>query len=78
MPEWISVKERLPEDGESILMIVSGKPKDNITLIGVYAIGDYSDDEGWIVDEYPEWENPNVIYWMPLPEPPDEVEHGRN
>jgi hypothetical protein len=26
--------------------------------------------EGWLLEAYPEWENPQVTYWMPLPESP--------
>lgn len=49
---WIPVTERLPRNGEHIL---------------VY----YSD--GWICDQYSPVDG-GVTHWMPLPEPPKEVE----
>lgn len=73
--EWISVKDRLPDDekdGEVVLAVVYGKPKQNITLIGAIMTAGYFDGEGWVINEYPEWEAPEVTYWMPLPNPPEE------
>lgn len=73
--EWISVKERLPDDekdGETVLAIVSGKPHKNITLCHALMTAGYFPGEGWVVNEYPEWENPTITHWMPLPEPPEE------
>ena len=75
--KWISVKERLPDDekdGETVLAIVSGKPHKNITLCHALMTAGYFPGEGWVVNEYPEWENPIVTHWMPLPEPPEEVQ----
>lgn len=73
--KWISVKERLPDDekdGETVLAVVSGKPHENITLCHALMTAGYFPGEGWVVNEYPEWENPTVTHWMPLPEPPEE------
>ena len=73
--KWISVKERLPDDekdGETVLAIVSGKPHKNITLCHALMTAGYFPGEGWVVNEYPEWENPTITHWMPLPEPPEE------
>lgn len=75
MNEWISVKERLPDDkkdGETVLAVVSGKPHENITLYHALMTAGYFPREGWVVNEYPEWENPTITHWMPLPEPPEE------
>ena len=55
------------------IVIVSGKPKRNITLDNAYELASFSVDEGWILEEWPEWEDPDVKYWIPLPEPPKEV-----
>lgn len=74
MSDWISVNDRLPEDSDiSILAIVNGVPKNNIHLIGAYEFAYYNKDDGWIIESYPEWENPDVTHWMPLPEQPKEV-----
>lgn len=71
--EWIRADERLPDDerdGETVLAIVSGKPHENITLCQAVMLAGYFGEEGWLVNEYPEWENPVVTHWMPLPELP--------
>lgn len=75
--DWISVEDRLPEnsvDGEAVLAVVSGKPHENIKLIGALMIAEYFAGEGWLVNEYPEWEEPTVTHWMPLPQPPKEAQ----
>lgn len=72
---WISIKERLPDDekdGETVLVVASGKPHENITLLYAPVIAGYFPGEGWVVNEYPEWENPTITHWIPLPEPPEE------
>ncbi|OUP51107.1 hypothetical protein B5F17_13310 [Butyricicoccus pullicaecorum] len=68
--EWIKADERLPDDerdGETVLAIVSGKPHENITLCQAIMLAGYFGEEGWLVNEYPEWERPVVTHWMPLP-----------
>ena len=75
MSEWISVKDRLPEDMGAVLVIVSGTPRKNITLDGAYEFGEYDPDEGWILEMWPEWKDATVTHWMPLPEPPEENDY---
>lgn len=72
MSEWISVKDRLPSTDETVLAIVYGRPRKNIQLVAACQLGAWT-EEGWILDEYPEWETPSVTHWMPLPEPPEEA-----
>lgn len=69
---WVSVEDRLPAENESVLCITNGKPRENITLIATYQIGSWNTTEGWIIDEWPDWEDAEVLWWMPLPEPPKE------
>ena len=69
-PQWISVKDRLPEKQDiEVLVIATGKGG-TIRLEEAYVFACYSNDEGWVLDEYPEIENPKIDWWMPLPEPP--------
>ena len=69
---WIPIEDRLPDEYDGLVLAqVSGKPRENITLNNALQLACYISEagEGWIVEEYPEWENPNVIAWRPLPEP---------
>ena len=65
---WIPVSERLPEYDEFVLVTVNGKHT-NITFEHAIELAVYAKDEGWILEEYPDWIGPNVTAWMPLPEP---------
>ena len=68
-------KGELPSAGRSVIAIVSGSPAKNITLNGSYQTASYygEDSAGWVVDEWPEWENPTVHCWQSAPEAPEEV-----
>ena len=66
--KWIPVSERLPEDGCGVLVTVNGK-HDNITFVNALEIAEYRNTEGWIIEGYLDWLNPNIIAWQPLPEP---------
>lgn len=69
--EWVSVENAMPSEHEPILCIVSGKPKANITLEEAYQLGSWNKADGWIIDEYLDWEDADVSWWRKLPEPPD-------
>ena len=57
-PRWISVKERMPEDGKNVLAYEGG---------GFYFL-DWCCDGEWVVAS----ESTAVVtHWMPLPEPPE-------
>lgn len=70
---WISVKERLPEEGEEVL--VFGQYLNDIPkVLGVRSR--YKGDQDWKYtwegsDEWVYREN-DVTHWMPLPKPPKE------
>ena len=57
MQEWISVKDRLPEQGEEAICIAA----DGDMMIGKYT------EWGWMFPCYFE----DLTHWMPLPEPPE-------
>ncbi len=80
MGEWISVKDRLPEKQDPVLVYVppcSHNGEEYIGYVGM-AYYTYSVNGGW-------WGGtdgsvygaigiiPNPTHWMPLPEPPKEV-----
>ena len=60
MPEWISVKERLPEPGERVLYCYRGFVGEGY----VTRSGEWERAGIW-TRYYPS-------HWMPLPEPPEE------
>lgn len=66
--EWIPVKERLPEKDDFVLVTVSGT-YNHLTFSDALQLASYTEDDGWFIESYPEWDDPNVIAWMPLPEP---------
>ena len=68
-------KGELPPDAGTVIAIVSGSPADGVALTGSYQTASYfaNDSAGWVVDEWPEWENPTVHCWQPTPEAPEEV-----
>ena len=71
---WISVRDGLPETDDDVIAIVSGKPKRNVLLDKAPMLASYWRD-GWYVNDYPEWDNPKVTYWMPIPDVPEEKEN---
>lgn len=77
---WIPVEEQLPEDCEEIVLAqVSGKVTENIWFDNAFELATYVNGEGWILENYPEWKNPKVIAWQPLPEQyqPKEQNNGK-
>ena len=72
MPRWIPVTERLLETADDIVLVcVTGKPTKCIALHGALELACFSHHCGWILENWPDWENANVTHWMPLPEPPE-------
>lgn len=71
---WIPCGEKLPDSQRDVLVIVSGK-LGHIRLKNSVEIGNFDRDEGWILEMWPEWEDPNVTHWMSLPEPPEEEQN---
>lgn len=58
--KWIPVKERLPEDGQSVLTCKNG-----ICDIQIYE----KRRNGWLCKGW-FWSMATVTHWMPLPKPP--------
>ena len=70
--DWIPVAERMPEDEQPVLAVVSGQPEKNILFDHAIELAKFSRVEGWILEILPEWENPKVSHWIPVPELPKE------
>jgi hypothetical protein len=62
MSEWISVRERLPEEWRHVAVVLYGK----------VTAGFLSHDmkPRWYVLSEGGYQTDNVTHWMPLPEPP--------
>jgi len=63
--EWISVEERLPENGALVLLTAhewNDKAKPIFIEVGRFVGGVFVDMEG---------DEAYTDYWMPLPEPPE-------
>lgn len=64
---WISVKDRMPEDGKYLVYaknIAGYRPLDNPVFVAECYHGI------WVFEG---WENNHITHWQPLPEPPKEV-----
>ena len=57
--------EMPPVSDELLLIQCSGKPVPNIIFDDAFALGSYT-NEGWIAEEYPEWDSIAVSAWSPL------------
>ena len=82
-PRWISVKDRLPEYEQDVLLIAHGW-KGQLLYIGrlqhmkaetSWLTGITSQESDWCIDGWSYLRAPYVTHWMPLPEPPKEEHH---
>ena len=64
--KWVHVAEGLSLGEECVLVQVNGTYK-NVTYVNAIMIGAYLGE--WVIEEAPEWEDPEIVAWMPLPEP---------
>ena len=64
MGEWISTKDRLPEDGEEVLIYI-GRQRVVAEKCKVFGFIDSMDRAALRVDM--------ITHWIPLPEPPKET-----
>jgi hypothetical protein len=62
-PQWISVKDRLPEAGSGLLIVYQSSLKELGTS--------YYDDDMWCSSLWP-IVSKHITHWMPLPQPPKE------
>lgn len=47
-----------------------------ITFSDAIELGNLCSDGSWFIEGYPDWDNPEVTAWMPLPEPYRKEEKG--
>lgn len=72
-PQWISVKDRLPEEDVAVLVYgqILNDPPDVIGVRRRY-IGDQEWKYTWESEDGFIYREDDVTHWMPLPEPPKE------
>lgn len=71
--EWIKEEDEVPAGNELVLCVVTGK-YGGVTFREAILMGSWDERDGWILEMYPDIENPNVTHWMELPEGPREEE----
>ena len=69
--EWISAEDEAPAGDELVLCAVTGK-HGGVTFHEAILLGSWNENDGWILESYPDIENPGVTHWMELPEGPGE------
>jgi hypothetical protein len=67
--KWISVKDRLPEIDQKVLVWACSSPDPEFVDIGFYD-PESSPETLWRCEEYMDI---HVDYWMPLPNPPKDT-----
>lgn len=72
---WIPVTERMPEDFADVLALVTGS-YGKCSFERAPMLCAWFGKDGWFVNEHPNWDNPGVTHWMPLPEGPEGPEEG--
>lgn len=71
MHEWISVTDRLPKDGECVLVLASTTHSNaDVNIMSVIYDGTAPADRMFVVDHFCESSYVEAEYWMPLPEMP--------
>ena len=65
MSEWVSVKDRLPEDAQLVLFRLRQRAK---TEKGIHLAGCQTFETEYCCDFY---DYDDVSHWMPLPQPPE-------
>ena len=71
-PRWIPCSERLPEKDGYYLVCTDGTKNNKIDIAEFYIFADFVPKE--IANNY--WNKASkVLYWMPLPEPPESEVH---
>ena len=75
VPRWISVEERLPEDGVNVLVYGLGNNENSTIAMTSYTHRMYGYKiEGWCSPWQYFFHEYKITHWMPLPESPEEGE----
>ena len=65
--KWHDASACLPVEGTgSVLVIVSGM-HNGVAYLYSMMIAEYVKGDGWIIEGREDWENADVLFWMPMP-----------
>ena len=67
--QWISVKDRLPEQDKEVIVLC-----DDLNIASFYKISFAHVVDKTMYQDYNGWNIPNVVYWFPMPKLPKEQE----
>lgn len=71
---WCDVREQLPPEGELVLVLATAKIG-SVDLRNAYELALYhASEDNWELETYPDCEDAQIRWWMPLPEAPQETE----
>ena len=71
MSEWISVKKRLPEDGQDVFGFWPPSYSSGKKITGAnFSVVKFRKDNSWWSLEVTDCDFCSPSHWMPLPEPP--------
>lgn len=73
LPTWVRPEMALPPEENLVLVIVSGRPSRNIRLVYAVELATWTRKDGWVLDEFPDYECPKIHFWAPIPELPEEA-----
>ena len=59
--QLIDALKCLMTDGDALVLVFVNGVCGNIIAVDVVSRAAYSREEGWILDEYPKWENPGIL-----------------
>ena len=66
---WIPTEKELPPHSDELLLVQCNGKTRNVVFENAFCLASYT-EEGWILEMYPELENPDVVAWQYLPSAP--------
>lgn len=67
--KWVSVSDKMPDEMQDVLAIITEQGKEFIPFSCVYKNGKFIDDDYEITDAREDWSH-KVTHWQPLPAAP--------
>lgn len=71
VPMWIDANCTLPDENEGNVLVIANGQWENIKFVDAVLLGTYYYGEGWVIEGYETWADPEVSWWRPLPDKPE-------